>query len=54
MYKQHSSFENTIIKIDENKYIPKDEYNADYQKYLKWVAEGNTLEEADSNEPPSE
>jgi hypothetical protein len=47
MYKQHSSFENTIIKTDEGKYIPKDESNKDYQEYLKWVSEGNTLEPAD-------
>jgi hypothetical protein len=47
MYKQHSSFENTIIKTDEGKYIPKEESNTDYQEYLKWLAEGNTLEPAD-------
>jgi hypothetical protein len=27
--------------------IPIDEANADYQEVLKWVAEGNTIEEAD-------
>jgi hypothetical protein len=32
-----------IVKLGENKiYIPFDENNADYQEYLKWVAEGNT------------
>lgn len=54
MYKQHSRFENIIIKTDEGKFIPVDVKNTDYQEYLKWVAEGNTLQEADSNEPPSE
>lgn len=28
----------------ENKFIPKDESNADYQEFLAWVAEGNTPE----------
>ena len=27
--------------------IPLDEANTDYQNILKWVAEGNTIEEAD-------
>ena len=27
--------------------IPKDPDNIDYQKYLEWVAEGNTTEAAD-------
>lgn len=28
-------------------WIPKDISNTDYQKYLEWVAEGNTPEAAD-------
>ena len=27
--------------------VPLDEANTDYQAILKWVAEGNTIEEAD-------
>jgi len=41
---------NTIEKtIDEqNKlYIPLDPANTSYQKYLEWLAEGNTPEEAE-------
>jgi len=28
-------------------HIPMDNENSDYQKVLKWVADGNTIEEAD-------
>ena len=27
--------------------VPKDEANTDYQAILKWVADGNTIQEAD-------
>ena len=27
--------------------VPKDEGNSDYQEIIKWVAEGNVIEEAD-------
>tara|TARA_B100000029_G_C17371431_1_gene886293 strand:+ start:816 stop:983 length:168 start_codon:yes stop_codon:yes gene_type:complete len=27
--------------------VPKDEANTDYQEILKWVEDGNTIEEAD-------
>ena len=38
-----------IKKQDADKplWIPIDEKNTDYQEYLKWVAEGNTPEEAE-------
>lgn len=36
-----------IFKIDENKSIPFDEANTDYQAYLAWLDEGNTPEPAD-------
>ena len=52
MYKKtldinNNSTDNVIIKIEGNVLIPKDEANTDYQEYLKWVAEGNTPQEAE-------
>ena len=35
------------IRTATDDYIPIDEDNIDYQKYLVWVAEGNTAEAAD-------
>jgi len=53
----YKRFKNTYGQVTEavNKYedgvhvlsIPFDEANTDYQKYLEWVAEGNTAEAAD-------
>lgn len=37
--------EGMILRTTDNTYIPCIEANADYQEYLKWVAEGNTLDE---------
>ena len=37
----------SILRLDDNAYIPKDQANTDYQEYLEWVAEGNTAEAAD-------
>lgn len=52
MYKQIKKLdgqidENTIIKLENNLYIPFDPANTDYQVYLKWLAEGNTPLPAD-------
>jgi len=39
----YQDIEDTELKIG----IPIDEFNSDYQKYLEWVAAGNTAEAAD-------
>jgi len=39
--------ENMIKRTSDNVFIPFDPDNKDYQEYLKWLAEGNTPEEAD-------
>ena len=41
---------NTLKVTDTNDkvhFVPKVNANSDYQKVLKWVADGNTIEEAD-------
>ena len=44
MYKLYESIdgEKSIIRTNDNAYIPFAPDNTDYQAYLKWVAEGNT------------
>jgi len=37
----------TILRKNDNAWIPKSLTNTDYQEYLKWVDEGNTAEAAD-------
>ena len=36
-----------ILRTADNAYIPFNNDNVDYQKYLEWVAEGNTPLPAD-------
>jgi hypothetical protein len=37
----------TIVRTDTNEWIDVNNNNRHYQRYLEWVAEGNTIEEAD-------
>ena len=36
-----------VKRLSDNACIPFDPENTDYQAYLKWVAEGNTPQEAE-------
>ena len=37
----------SVLRLADNAYVPIAPDNTDYQKYLKWLAEGNTPEPAD-------
>jgi hypothetical protein len=38
-----------VKRIADNTYIPFDPANMDYVKYLEWLAEGNTPEQAEDS-----
>ena len=40
-----------IQRLSDSAFIPLNEFNTDYQEYLKWVAEGNLPSPADIVEP---
>ena len=42
-----NNMENIIQRIEDNASIPFVIENRDYRKYLEWLAEGNTPEDAD-------
>ena len=41
-----------IQRLSDNAFIPFDEANTDYQKYLEWLAEGNEPAAPDEPETP--
>jgi len=38
----------SLQRISDNAFIPKEPANTDYQAYLKWLEEGNTPEPAEN------
>jgi hypothetical protein len=42
-----TQIQNQVKRLSDSAYIPFDNDNVDYQKYLEWVSEGNQPEPAD-------
>lgn len=45
---QFDDFADAVLRVADNATIPFNSDNTDYQKYLKWLDEGNTPQEADN------
>ena len=44
----------SVLRVEDNAYIPFDEANRDYQQYLTWLAEGNAPDPAPDPQPATE
>lgn len=52
MYKRLDA--TTILRLADGFSIPMSEDNTDYQTFLAWLAEGNTLEDSAADPPAKE
>jgi hypothetical protein len=51
LIKNHLTGETKIVKrLEDNAFIPLDPDNTDYQAYLRWLEEGNTVLPAEENQ----
>jgi hypothetical protein len=53
MYKLIRNFfgeTNSVLRLSDNASIPFDPDNTDYQAYLRWLEEGNTVLPAEENQ----
>ena len=44
-----NGYQRIVVRTSDHAQIPFEPDNTDYQAYLKWVAEGNTPEPADTS-----
>jgi len=50
LYKNSFGETNVVKRLSDNVFIPFDPDNTDYQTYLRWLEEGNTVLPAEENQ----